>query len=127
MAEKQADIKEIKIGGYIMIDGEPCKVTKLSKGKAGKHGSAKVRLEAVGLFDEKKRSLLKPRGSGVSVPIIEKLGCQVISVSGEIAQVMDLTDYQTFDAKIPAELKGKLDPGKEIGYWKFGNKVLLKG
>ncbi len=125
--EKPIDVKTIKIGNYIMIDGEPCKVTSMTKGKAGKHGAAKVRLEAVGIFDDKKRSLLKPGGTSVNVPIIEKKGAQVLSVSGELVQLMDLSDYSTFDAKIPEELKGKVQPGTEIGYWKFGTKILIKG
>ncbi|MBI4163877.1 MAG: translation initiation factor IF-5A [Candidatus Aenigmarchaeota archaeon] len=127
MAEKIVSLKEIKVGSYVMVDGEPCKATKVELSKPGKHGSAKARVEAVGLFDDKKRSILKPADTDVGAPIIEKKGGQIISVSGNVAQIMDLTDYSTFDITIPDDLKTKILPGAEIVYWKFEDRVLLKG
>ena len=124
--EKTGTLRECKPGAYVMIDGEPCKVTSYAKSKPEKHGAAKVRIEAVGVFDEKKRSLMKPADSEVMVPIIEKKKAQVISVSGEIAQLMDLESYETFDASIPEEFKGSLDSGSEVLYWKMGNRILIK-
>jgi translation initiation factor 5A len=124
--EKTGTLRECKPGAYVMIDDEPCRVTSYAKSKPGKHGAAKVRIEAVGVFDDKKRSLMKPADSEVMIPIIEKKKAQVISVSGEIAQLMDLENYETFDASIPEEFKGKLDSGSELLYWKMGNKVLIK-
>lgn len=126
MATKASTIKGLKIGHYVIIDGEPCRVVSISLSKPGKHGSTKARLDAVGIFDSKKRSLLKPADSAVQVPIIEKKKAQVISVSGDFVQLMDMEEYNTFDANVPAEMKGKLKPGAEIGYWKIGQRVLLK-
>lgn len=119
-------IKELKPGHYIIIDDEPCKVTNIVKSKPGKHGSTKVRLEAVGIFDDKKRGLLKPSTADVQQPIIEKRKAQIISVDGDIGQLMDLEDYSTFEAMIPEEFKGKLDSGQEVLYWKIQNKVIIK-
>ena len=127
MAEKTAEMKDCKPGTYIMIDGEPCKVVSMTKSKPGKHGAAKVRLDAVGIFDNKKRTLMKPASAGVSMPIIEKKKAQVVSVTGDIVQLMDLETYETFEASIPEELKGKVQPGGEVLYWKLGNRILIKG
>jgi len=118
--------KDAKPGKYIYIDNEPCKVLSLQKSKTGRHGSTKVRIEAVGLIDEKKRVVLRPGSSTFEVPIIKKGTAQVISVSGEIVQLMDMEDYSTFESKIPDNLKGKLDSGTEIIYWKIGEKTILK-
>jgi translation initiation factor 5A len=126
MASKAGTIKGLKPGSYVVIDDEPCKVVSISLSKPGKHGSAKARLDAVGIFDDKKRNLLKPADSAVQIPIIEKKKAQVISVSGEYVQLMDLEDYSTFDANLPSDMKGKMEPGTEIGYWKIGNRILLK-
>jgi translation initiation factor 5A len=126
MVETQATIKTLKPGSYVMIEDEPCKVTKLVKSKPGKHGASKVRLEGVGIFDGKKRTLLKPGDANVDIPIIEKKKAQVISVLGETVQLMDLDDYSTFEANIPDEFKGKLSPGASVLYWKFRNKTLIK-
>ena len=119
--------KFVKVGTYIMIDDEPCRVISMQKSKTGRHGSTKTRIEAVGAFDSKKRLLLKPGASELEVPVIEKKSAQVISVSGEIAQLMDLQDYSTFEVSIPEELRGKLDSGTEVVYWKIGNRTALMG
>jgi translation initiation factor 5A len=126
MATTVGTLKECKPGSYLMIDGEPCKVTSFTKSKPGKHGAAKVRLEGVGLFDNKKRVVMKPADSNVEIPVIEKKKAQVLSVSGDIAQLMDLESYETFDASVPEELKGIIDSGVEVIYWKFGNKLQIR-
>jgi translation initiation factor 5A len=126
MADRPVPIKEMKPGSYITIDGEPCKVVGITKSKPGKHGATKVRLEAMGIFDNKRRFILKPSTTTVDMPIIEKKKAQVISISGEIAQLMDLESYETFEASIPEEFKGKLEPGMEVGYWRIGSRLLIK-
>lgn len=124
--EKKASLRSIKPGSYLMIDGEACKVNKITFSKPGKHGSSKARIDAVGIFDNKKRSIIRISGQDVSVPVIEKRSGQVLNVSGNIAQLMDLADYSTFEANIPDDMKDKVQPGAEITYWKFENKILLK-
>ena len=64
--------KEAKKGQFIMIDDEPCKVLSLSKSKTGRHGSTKTRIEAEGIFDGKKRVILKPGSAMLEVPMINK-------------------------------------------------------
>ena len=126
MSETAETIKNLKPGNFVIIDGEPCKVVGLTKSKPGKHGSSKIRLEAMGIFDNRRRFLLKPSSASVQVPVIDKKAAQVVSVSGDIAQLMDLTDYSTFEATIPEDFKGKVESGREILYWKIGNKILIK-
>ncbi|MFH0956783.1 MAG: translation initiation factor IF-5A, partial [Candidatus Aenigmatarchaeota archaeon] len=58
MATKASTLKSLKPGNYVMIDDEPCKVQSITLSKPGKHGSSKARLDAVGVFDDKKRSLM---------------------------------------------------------------------
>jgi len=123
---KQAEMKDAKPGSYIMIDGEPCKVLNMTKSKPGKHGAAKVRLDAMGLFDNKKRALMNPASANIEVPVIDKNKGQVINVSGDTVNLMDLDSYETFDVMIPEDLKGKLQPGTEVLYWQFGQKRLIK-
>lgn len=126
MAEKVGEVKDLKPGSYVMIDGEPCKVLKVTKSKPGKHGATKARVEATGVFDDKKRSLMKPTSASCNIPIILKKGAQVISISGNTAQLMDLEDYSMFDAIIPEDLKDKVEAGKEVEYWKIGERVMIK-
>ena len=126
MAEKVGEVKDLKVGSYVMIDGEPCKVIRITKSKPGKHGSTKARVEAVGVFDDKKRTLLKPTSASCQIPIILKKGAQVVSITGNVAQLMDLGDYSMFESEIPDDLKSKIQPGKEVEYWEIGSRKMIK-
>lgn len=126
MTGSLSPISKLKPGNFVEIEGEPCRVLKITLSKPGKHGSTKARVDAIGIFDNRKRSLLKPSSEDVPVPLIEKKNGQVVNISGTIAQVMDLEDYSTFEASIPEELQGRIQAGREILYWKIGEKIILK-
>jgi len=112
----QAEVRQLKEGGYIVIDDEPCEIVSISVSKPGKHGAAKARIEAIGIFDGQKRSIVQPVTAKVYVPIVERKRAQVISVMGDVVQLMDLETYETFELQIPEELKDRIEPGKEIVY-----------
>lgn len=111
-----AEVRTLKVNRYIIIDDEPCKIVSISTSKPGKHGEAKARIEAIGVFDDQKRSIVRPVTHKVNVPIIDKGTAQVIAVMGDNVQLMDMETYETFEMPIPAEFKGQLEAGKEIQY-----------
>lgn len=118
-------IGSLKKGSTVVIEGAACRVSDISVSRPGKHGHAKVRLQAVGLIDDKKREIIKPGHDNVEVPIIDKRSAQVLSVSGDSANVMDMESYETFDLKIPEELKGQVAENTEVLYWEIlGTKVM---
>ncbi len=126
MATIKQSIKTLRPGKMVMIDGEPCKVQDISISVPGKHGGAKARIEAIGLFDNRHRSVVKPADTEMDVPIVEKKTAQVVAVVPPNVQLMDLETYETFDAPIPEELEGKLQTGGEINYWVIeGRKMLI--
>ena len=45
---------QIRKGGFIMIKGNPCKVSDVSTSKTGKHGHAKCHFVAIDIFTGKK-------------------------------------------------------------------------
>lgn len=110
-----------------MIDGEPCRIVDISKSKPGKHGSAKARIVAIGVFDNQKRQFVKPVDLGAEIPIIDKRAGQVFSVNPTGVQIMDLETFEYIDAPFPEEedLKAKLVAGVEIEYWKILGKVKI--
>jgi translation initiation factor 5A len=114
--KEQTEIRTLKVGRYIIIDDEPSTIVNLEKSKPGKHGSAKARIDAVGVFDGQKRSIVQPVSAKVYVPIVERKGAQVLSIMGHVAQLMDLNDYSTFDIEIPEDHMGKLKAGKDVTY-----------
>ena len=114
MVEKVfAVAKELKIGKYVLIEDIPCKVVEIESSKPGKHGSAKMRVTAIGVFDSQKKTLLTPGDADVEVPIIERKEGLVLSISGKIAQVMDKGTNETYDIDVPDELIDKAASGKE--------------
>jgi len=114
--KQQVEVKGLKEGKYMIIDDEPCVIKSISKSKPGKHGSAKARIDVIGIFDNQKRSYIGSVSSKVYVPLVERKSAQVLSISGDIAQLMDMEDYSTFELTIPAEYKDRVKEGIEITY-----------
>ena len=117
MAKEQKQVRELQEGNYVLIDDAACKIDAYSTAKPGKHGSAKARVEARGVFDNKKRSFSQPVDAKVWVPIIERKGGQIVSVDGDDAQVMDLDTYETITMRMPDDVD--VENGDEIEYLEY--------
>jgi len=111
-----AEVRTLRVNRYVIIDDEPCKIMSISTSKPGKHGESKARIEAIGIFDGQKRSIVHPVKHKVHVPMIDKRNAQILALMGDNVQLMDLETYETFEIPIPDEYKGQLEPGKEINY-----------
>ncbi len=123
---RPADLGSIKEGSYIVIDGEPCRVVQVDKSKPGKHGSAKVRLVAINIFTGAKKSYVGPADSRVEIPIIDKRAGQVIAITPDMIQLMDLETYETFEVEnVDEEIREKLQPGVEVEYWRVLGKTKI--
>jgi len=124
---KPAEVGSLKVGSYVIVDNEPCRIVDYSKSKPGKHGSAKARVVAIGVFDSVKRSFVKPVDSQAEVPIIEKRNGQIIALLPAAVQVMDLENYEMLEAPVPEEedLKSKLASGVEVEYWRILGKTKI--
>ncbi len=116
MAWEQAEVRSLKPNRYVMIGDEPCRIINITTSKPGKHGEAKARIEAFGLFDGQKRSIVHPVTHKVRVPIIDRRKAQVLTIAGNEVQLMDLENYETFHLPIPSDLDVVLEPGKDVYY-----------
>ncbi|MCL2115776.1 MAG: translation initiation factor IF-5A [Methanobrevibacter sp.] len=116
MSKKVVEVKTLKVGKYVILDGEASKITSLSTSSPGKHGAAKARLEAVGIFDNQKRSIVKPVDTKIDIPIIDKRVGQVLALMGSDVQLMDMESYETIELPIPDELKDQLAEGAEVDF-----------
>ena len=113
---KQVLATSLKKGSSVIIDGIACTVRSVQTSKPGKHGHSKVRIEAIGMVDESKKIIVVPGHEKMDSPVIGKKNAQILSVHGDIANVMDIETYETFDLKIPEELKNDVVEGKQIVY-----------
>ena len=129
---KPADLGSLKIGSYILLPvsdqptGEPCRIVEYDTSKPGKHGSAKARIVGVGVFDDQKRPHVGPVSMKVHIPLIDKRNGQIISMTGDITQIMDSETFATIDVNmIDDEVKGKLENGINIEYWKVMDRTKI--
>ncbi len=122
---EQVTAHDLKQGSYIMIEDIPCMVRKVDISKTGKHGASKARIEAMGIIDGKKRIIAKPGHEKFIRPLIEKKKGQVLSVTEKVS-IMDVESYETLEAIIPEEFKGKLQDGMSIEYWNVEGTVIVK-
>jgi translation initiation factor 5A len=124
-----SDIKQtlagtLKTGSYVLFDNIPCVVKSIQISKTGKHGHAKCRIEAIGIINKQKIIKIMPASDKVDVPIIEKKSAQVLSISGDTANIMDMETYETFDLKIPEDLEVR--EGSQIIYWIIMDEKIIK-
>lgn len=129
---KPAELGSLKIGSYILLPvsdqptGEPCRIIEYDTSKPGKHGAAKARIVGVGIFDNQKRPHVSPVSMQVHVPLIDKRTGQIISITGELVQVMDNETFETIDVQmVDEEVQGKLEQGQMVEYWKVMDRTKI--
>lgn len=113
-AFQMESMKELRVGRYIIIDSIPCRVVEIETSAPGKHGSAKMRVTAIGMFDGQKKTIIKPSSADIEVPIVSKRKASVVSVSETSVQLMDAETYEVYELPITDEFRGKLEAGKEV-------------
>lgn len=113
---KPERVGQLKVGRYIVIDEEPCKIISYSTSAPGKHGAAKAKLDAKGIFDNQKRSLIKPVDAKVQIPIIDKASGMVTAIMGTTVQIMDMTSYEYHELPINEDVEGNLVEGVQVEY-----------
>lgn len=116
MAKEITEVGKLKEGRFVIIDDEPCRIVGFSTSAPGKHGHAKAKIDAVGLFDSQKRTITLPTNAKIEVPIIERGSAQVLAIVSNNAQLMDLNTYETFELPIPINLRGDVKEGVEVEY-----------
>ncbi len=129
---KPPDLGTMKIGSYRLLphtdqpSGEPRTIVEYDTSKPGKHGSAKARIVAQGIFDGQKRPHVGPVSMQIHIPLINKKIGQIISINGDTVQVMDSETFETIDvAMIDDEVKGKLENGQNVEYWVVMDKTKI--
>ena len=129
---KPSDLGSLQIGSYILLphtdqpSGEPCRIVEYDTSKPGKHGSAKARIVGQGVFDGQKRPHVGPVSMQIHIPLINKKVGQIISMNGDVVQIMDSETFETIDVSmIDDEVKGKLSNGDNVEYWVVMDKTKI--
>ncbi len=123
---KPVSVGSLKKGSNVVVEGVASIVTDLSVSRPGKHGHAKVNFMAVGMIDGRKRNVVMPGHDMIDTPVIGKKNAQVLSVNGDLANLMDEETFETFDLKIPDEIKDEVVAGVTIVYWTILDDKVMK-
>eukprot|EP01087_Luapelamoeba_hula_P011946 TRINITY_DN331_c0_g1_i1.p1 TRINITY_DN331_c0_g1~~TRINITY_DN331_c0_g1_i1.p1 ORF type:complete len:148 (-),score=28.86 TRINITY_DN331_c0_g1_i1:350-793(-) len=116
----QQKASAIRKGGFIVINGRPCKVIDMSTSKTGKHGSAKVHFTATDIFTNKKMEELSPSTHNCDVPEVTRTEYQAIDISHDGFITLMLGDGSTReDMKCPEgevgdQIKADLAANKDV-------------
>ena len=117
MAEWETkEIRELKVGRYVNIDDEPCKIISIDTSKPGKHGSAKANIVATSIFTGAKKSLVGPVSTKCQVPVIDKRKGQVLYTQDNEISLLDIETNETVTMEITEDHECSIEPGAEILY-----------
>ena len=122
MEKKFVRVGQLKEGNYVLVDGFVYQIKAIEKSKPGKHGSAKARITAIGVFDGSKRTLLKSTGDEAETPIVQRSNAQISAVMGNTLSLMDMSSYAVLEAPKPKDIPN-LKQGDEVEFIRVDDNV----
>lgn len=127
MVLKVVSATDLRVGSYVLVDGEGYCIKSIEVSKTGKHGASKCRMEAISVIDGKKKVIMCPGHERFEVPMIDKRKAQVLSISENKVSIMDSESFENFELDLNEEIKNSIAEGKEVEYWDVeGTKVLKR-
>ncbi|KAK4691029.1 translation initiation factor 5A, partial [Lecanoromycetidae sp. Uapishka_2] len=109
----------LRKGGYVLIKSHPCKISYQSTSKPGKHGHAKVNIEAYDIFTHQKLVDSGPAYHNVGVPVVVKKEYLLLHIAndGFLSLFAVESGEMREDVRMPdaAEVKEKIEK-----LWKGG-------
>ena len=111
----RSEIRTLKVGRYVALDGNAYKILGISTSKPGKHGGAKARIDLEDIFTGQKRSHVAPVTDTINIPILEKGTAIVTHLQGAEVHALDMKSNEMMILPMPDESEGmSIDSGKEI-------------
>ena len=118
------EIKRLKPGHYIIHKEQPHRVLKNQIVVTGTHSHTKNKLELQNMLNDKYETLTFPPHEHMdNVDIIRKKA-QLLSMQENLAQIMDLVSYETFNAAIK-DGSDDLEEGDEVSYIEFQSNAFV--
>ena len=110
---EKKDVNRLKRGDFVMLGDKPCKITKISHAKPGKHGSAKAIIKGQNLLDGKTVEKSPKTQDHIDCPIIKRQEYLVLDIEeDDMLSLLDDDGNQKFDVAMPEKMH--LDVGKHI-------------
>jgi translation initiation factor 5A len=107
-------VNKLKKGGYVLLEGRPCRVVKIAKSKTGKHGHAKANIAGTDIFTGRQYEAHLPTSHDIEVPFVERQDYQLINIDGKNTQLLDLKgnmreDVEMADDDVSNRLRSEFD------------------
>jgi translation initiation factor 5A len=93
-------VNKLRIGGYVIINGRPCRVVSLIITKIGKHGHRKTSFMGIDLFTDKKYEAHMPISHEIQVPIVTRTEYSLINIDERYTQLVDIHGNMREDVEI---------------------------
>jgi translation initiation factor 5A len=93
-------VNKLRIGGYVIINGKPCRVVSLVKSKIGKHGHSKASFMGIDLFTDKKYEAHMPTSHEIEIPIVTRTEYSLINIDEQYTQLVDIHGNMREDVEI---------------------------
>lgn len=114
-----ASIKELKIGNYIVNEGEICEVRNISF-----EGNSFL-VELKGLFSGKEYSLNLNADNQIEEADVIRKCAQIVSKKDKGIEIMDCNNFKTFTARIDDSLLSNAEEGDQVTYIRFNDSVKI--
>lgn len=106
-------------GGYIVINGRPCKIIEMSTSKTGKHGHAKVRFVALDIFTGKKMEMIESSTHNVMIPRVTRVEYQLVDIDDGYLVLMAESGEMKEDVALPnnelgEQIREAFENGREL-------------
>jgi len=93
-------VNKLKKGGYVLIEGRPCRVVDISQSKPGKHGPAKANIAGTDIFTGRRFEAHLPTSHDVEVPTVDRQDYSLIRIDGKHTQLIVLGGKMREDVEL---------------------------
>jgi translation initiation factor 5A len=100
MESTSIPVNKLRVGGYVLLEGRPCRVVDIAKSKTGKHGHAKANIAGADLFTGRRYEAHLPTSHDIEVPFVQRLDYKLINIDGQYTQMIDIRGNMREDVEI---------------------------
>jgi translation initiation factor 5A len=113
-------VNKLRKGGYVLLEGRPCRVVDIAKSKTGKHGHAKANIAGTDIFTGKRYEAHLPTSHDIEVPFISRQDYTLLNIDDNATQLLGSDGNTREDVYLPNDkdftqrIQNLFDSGDEI-------------